>query len=516
MRRVTLTLIVISFLCIININLVFSEAPQSKEMPGDFGDSCDTGGVFDLTGVSCDESCNGQTNTCPDGHTQTCSCYMCVGACMDDLGCGIDPICGFCSSGTCTGEGELYGCTWGSCTGPTQTFCGDGTIQSPNDYGTYEDCEGINLNGASCVSLGYDSGTLSCTSLTCTFDESGCSYDSSEDCTDGVDNDADGDVDCDDSDCSGDASCPCTDNDGDGACAEDYDCDDTNADISPYETEICNDGLDNDCDSYIDCQDRYCSSDITCTCEDADSDGYYAIEDSCYEGLDCDDTNITINPSAIELCVDLIDNDCDNSTGGLDMDSSTGIDCDDTECNDPSYVCSSCTGASNFAYNDSSDVCRASAGTCDTADTCTGSSSTCPADAKSSAECRASAGDCDVAETCDGASDDCPVDAYQSTSTSCTYSSCASTCDGAGSCTSASCSCFPAGTKVLMADGSKKNIEKVKVGEIVLSYDVELMKFAKSKVLELESPIREGYYIIEFEDGTELKITNEHPVWVRG
>ena len=325
MRRVTLTLIVISFLCIININLVFSEAPQSKEMPGDFGDSCDTGGVFDLTGVSCDESCNGQTNTCPDGHTQTCSCYMCVGACMDDLGCGIDPICGFCSSGTCTGEGELYGCTWGSCTGPTQTFCGDGTIQSPNDYGTYEDCEGINLNGASCVSLGYDSGTLSCTSLTCTFDESGCSYDSSEDCTDGVDNDADGDVDCDDSDCSGDASCPCTDNDGDGACAEDYDCDDTNADISPYETEICNDGLDNDCDSYIDCQDRYCSSDITCTCEDADSDGYYAIEDSCYEGLDCDDTNITINPSAIELCVDLIDNDCDNLT-----------DCEDI--NDCNYV----------------------------------------------------------------------------------------------------------------------------------------------------------------------------------
>ena len=373
-----------------------------------------------------------------------------------------------------------------------------------------------------------------------------------------------------------------------------------------------------------------------------DGDGYWAGINNppCSIDGDCNDTNAIINPGMPEICTDGVDNDCDNSTGSLDADLNTGIDCNDLDCNASNFVCSTCTGLSTFTYNSSSDVCRAAGGVCDGSETCTGSSSTCPtdvfnssatvcrsaagtcdvnetctgstadcpADAKSSAECRASAGDCDVAEscdgssddcpadafssavcrasaglcdlietcdgasvdcpvdafaaadtscrasagdcdtaevcagatadcpsdsksvavcrvatgecdvaeTCDGASDDCPVDAYQSTSTSCTYSSCASTCDGAGSCTSASCSCFPAGTKVLMADGSKKNIEKVKVGEIVLSYDVELMKFAKSKVLELESPIREGYYIIEFEDGTELKITNEHPVWVRG
>ena len=70
-------------------------------------------------------------------------------------------------------------------------------------------------------------------------------------------------------------------------------------------------------------------------------------------------------------------------------------------------------------------------------------------------------------------------------------------------------SCFPEGTKILMADGSEKNIEDVQVGEYVLG------KYGKAEVLELESPIREGYYLITFEDGSELKVTNEHPIYSR-
>jgi len=45
--------------------------------------------------------------------------------------------------------------------------CGDGTIQSG------EDCEGTNLNGKTCQTLGYLTGTLNCTS-SCTFDTSQC------------------------------------------------------------------------------------------------------------------------------------------------------------------------------------------------------------------------------------------------------------------------------------------------------------------------------------------------------
>ena len=56
-----------------------------------------------------------------------------------------------------------------------------------------------------------------------------------EDCTDGIDNDGDGLIDCDDSDDCGD----------DPACTE-----------PPLDPEICDDGIDNDGDGLTDCLDR--------------------------------------------------------------------------------------------------------------------------------------------------------------------------------------------------------------------------------------------------------------------
>jgi cysteine-rich repeat protein len=50
-------------------------------------------------------------------------------------------------------------------TGPS--LCGNGSIDGD------EECDGLNLNGATCVSRGYDGGTLSC-SVGCRFNESGC------------------------------------------------------------------------------------------------------------------------------------------------------------------------------------------------------------------------------------------------------------------------------------------------------------------------------------------------------
>jgi len=48
--------------------------------------------------------------------------------------------------------------------GCNQGLCGNGTIEAP------EQCDGVNLNGASCASLGYAAGTLGC--------GAGCAYDS--------------------------------------------------------------------------------------------------------------------------------------------------------------------------------------------------------------------------------------------------------------------------------------------------------------------------------------------------
>lgn len=74
-------------------------------------------------------------------------------------------------------------------------------------------------------------------------------------------------------------------------------------------------------------------------------------------------------------------------------------------------------------------------------------------------------------------------------------------------------SCFPAGVKVSMADGSYMNIEDVKVGDYVLSYDETTGNHVSAKVLELEAPLREHMCEIIFSDDDSLKLTNEHPVY---
>jgi hypothetical protein len=75
----------------------------------------------------------------------------------------------------------------------------------------------------------------------------GTSY--SENCTDGVDNDEDGFVDCDDLDC-----------------ADAAECQTPNLEKQPIVTEICSDGIDNDGDGKIDCKDKKdCKKDPSCS-----------------------------------------------------------------------------------------------------------------------------------------------------------------------------------------------------------------------------------------------------------
>jgi len=73
-------------------------------------------------------------------------------------------------------------------------------------------------------------------------------------------------------------------------------------------------------------------------------------------------------------------------------------------------------------------------------------------------------------------------------------------------------SCFPAGTKISLPGGGTKNIEDVQIGDIVEAYDFETGTYTASEVLELESPLREGYYTIN--DGL-LRVTNEHPIYTQ-
>jgi len=71
--------------------------------------------------------------------------------------------------------------------------------------------------------------------------------------------------------------------------------------------------------------------------------------------------------------------------------------------------------------------------------------------------------------------------------------------------------CFPAGTKITMVDGSLKNIEDVKAGEWVLSYDVRTGLYTSWMVKMTGLPVHPVYSI---NDGL-LEATVDHPIYVK-
>ncbi len=101
-----------------------------------------------------------------------------------------------------------------------------------------------------------------------------------------------------------------------GYVLDNTDCNDTDSFIHPEATERCGNAVDEDCDGVaLECYTFY---------RDADDDGYGKSDDSVELGTqppgyvtednDCDDTNVAINPNAVEVC-DGIDNNCN---GGFD------------------------------------------------------------------------------------------------------------------------------------------------------------------------------------------------------
>ena len=107
-----------------------------------------------------------------------------------------------------------------------------------------------------------------------------------------------------DEDCDGVADDGCTtpvddDKDDDGYNASVDDCDDNDAAVNPGAIEICDDGVDNNCDGDID---EGCTTPVN---DDVDGDGYNASVD------DCDDNDAAVNPGMLEACDDGVDNNCD-------------------------------------------------------------------------------------------------------------------------------------------------------------------------------------------------------------
>jgi cysteine-rich repeat protein len=104
---------------------------------------------------------------------------------------------GAAGSGGAAGDGGAAG---SGGTGGVPPGCGDGDLDPD------EQCDASLFGGKNCQFYGFSEGALVCTPE-CSVDASGCS--GTETCFDGMDNDGDGDVDCDDADCATDCADSC-------------------------------------------------------------------------------------------------------------------------------------------------------------------------------------------------------------------------------------------------------------------------------------------------------------------
>ncbi|RLE38785.1 hypothetical protein DRJ17_02860 [Candidatus Woesearchaeota archaeon] len=236
--------------------------------------------------------------------------------------------------GSCENEGETRSCgsDIGECSKGTQTCSG----------GKWSKCEGAVVPVAEVCDDGKDNdcdestdcGDSDCSSFCiaceCSGTECRIPYDGqrcdgchwvaapTEICIGNIDEDCDGDVDCDDPDCTGDAACAviCQDSDGDGyglGCALGNDCDDS--------VTSCN----------VDC--------VTLAYEDADGDNYGnpdASNRACDapagyidDNTDCDDNTAAVNPGVAEICDNYIDDDCDGAIDCADQDCADKVPCKD-------------------------------------------------------------------------------------------------------------------------------------------------------------------------------------------
>jgi hypothetical protein len=97
-------------------------------------------------------------------------------------------------------------------------------------------------------------------------------------------------------------------------CPNGDDCDDSDPDVHPGAAEVCDNTIDDDCDGQADTED----SDCLCVDGDSDGYGDPAGNACTYPQLDCDDSDGGVHPGAPEVCDNGIDDNCDGWIDGAD------------------------------------------------------------------------------------------------------------------------------------------------------------------------------------------------------
>ena len=123
------------------------------------------------TGEACDGADHGGFTCATVGYAT--GTFACQPSCLFDYsGCIANPVCGNgvleineeCDKGVQNSDTLPDACR----TDCKRAYCGDKVVDE------FEDCEGSNLSGETCKTLGYDGGSLRCDPVYCEFDDERC------------------------------------------------------------------------------------------------------------------------------------------------------------------------------------------------------------------------------------------------------------------------------------------------------------------------------------------------------
>ena len=366
---------------VLTLALALGACGDDSDGTGDMGPRVDLGGS-DLGGSDLGGTDGGggpspfgenANQTCADGIDNDGDGFLdCI-----DRGCELRWVCAFeannvdCADGMDNDGDGMIDCDDEQCQGDGIVVCdGPGEPATPADIpaAIAERCS----DGVANVNRFIDCFDFSCQHFyaPCFEPPEAVFENSNALCSDGMDTDGDGNVDCADSDCDAEAIVVCEDGEpvtgltpemiaelanarcmngesddgnrfidcGDFSCSRNEPlitvCENSNAQ--------CMDGLDNDEDGNLDCDDRDCTNNDRVTV----CDGPESTDETCMDGmdndmdgfLDCEDFDCSMNDD-VTVCDGTIENTDLACSNGDDDDGNGFIDCDDNNCPDDGSAC---------------------------------------------------------------------------------------------------------------------------------------------------------------------------------